>query len=82
MAALEVDLRRSLFDEPPLQLLEEHFEAPRGLDMLPGRMEPGELGIAQRVDGWPWPARAATRSATAFMPQLLRREDASAHRGD
>ncbi len=80
MAALEIDFRRRPLGRLPVELVEQNLQTPRGLDVLPGRVQPEQLGIAQELDGAP--SREATRSATWFMPQLLRRADASAHMGD
>ena len=66
---------------PVLDRVQQHFQTARSVGMVARRMELHELRVGHDVDGWA-SARAATRSAIAFMPQLLRREDASAHRGD
>jgi hypothetical protein len=49
--------------------------------MVARRVQLDELRVSDDLDER-YPARAATRSAIWFMPQLERREDASAHRGD
>ena len=80
VAALDVGDRRRAGLVPVVDRVEQHLEPAGRVRMVPGRVQPNELGMGHDLDGYP--TRAATRSATWLMPQLLRREDASAHRGD
>jgi len=70
-------LDRRGFDFLELECLEQHCQPLLRLHMVRGRMEPRKCRVAQENHF----ARAATRSATAFMPHALRREDASAQEG-
>jgi hypothetical protein len=80
MAALDVRDRRRLRDVPVADRLQQNLDAPRRLGVLPGRMQPRELGVRQDVDAGS--ALAASRAAIWPMPQPSRRFDASAHLGD
>ena len=80
VAALHVGGRRRAGLVPLVDRVQQHLEPAGRVRMVPGRVQPNELGMGDDLDRSA--ARAATRSATWFMPQLLRREDASAHRGD
>lgn len=74
VAAEEVLRARGLRLDEAGDRREQDGEPVRRLGMVPGGVETGEIWVAYDVDG-------LSRSATTFMPQLRRREDASAHVG-
>ena len=80
MAELDLLDRRRRCLGPVGDRLEQDLEPARRVRMVPRRVQPNEIRVREDLDGYS--ARAASRSAIAFMPQSDRREDASAHRGD
>jgi hypothetical protein len=80
VAALDVLDRSRRGDLPLADRLQQDFDPPPRLRMVPGRVNPRQVGVRQDVDAGS--ALAANRAAIWPMPQPSRRFDASAHFGD